>query len=104
VVRELELLQHSFDERETQQTGETADVNILDGDELEVQELSQGVSTAMQFSSKRDDEGFGQPICPVMKCEEKKIDAMFSNFFVSRAQRENNRDQYGNYDYRALAE
>jgi hypothetical protein len=62
VVRELELLQHSFDERETQQTGETADVNILYGDELEVQELRQGMSAAIQFSSKRDDEGFGQPI------------------------------------------
>jgi hypothetical protein len=53
VVRELELLQHSFDERETQQTGETADVNILDGDELEVQELSQGgfCSNAIQFET-----------------------------------------------------
>jgi hypothetical protein len=58
----------------------------------------------MQFSSKQDDEGFGQPICAVMKCEEKKIEAMFCDFVVSRAQRDSNIDQYGNYDYRALAE
>jgi hypothetical protein len=53
VVRELELLQHSFDEKGTQQTGETADVDILDGDELEVQELSQGgvCSNVIQFET-----------------------------------------------------
>jgi hypothetical protein len=79
VVRELELLQHSFDERGTQERGKTADVDILDGDELEVQELSQGMSAAMQFSLRQDDEGFGQPICPVMKCEEKKIETSTQN-------------------------
>jgi hypothetical protein len=53
VVRELEFLQHSFNESDTQQTGETADVDILDGDELEVQELSQGgvCSNAIQFET-----------------------------------------------------
>jgi hypothetical protein len=44
------------------------------------QELSQGLSLAMQFSAKRDKEDTAQPITPVLKCEESKIKVDFKGF------------------------
>jgi hypothetical protein len=44
------------------------------------QELSQGLSWAMQFSTKLDKEDMAQPITPVPKCEDSRIKVDFRGF------------------------
>jgi hypothetical protein len=67
-------------------------------------ELSQGLSAAMQYNSKRDKDELSRPITPFLKCEESRIVRMFGLFAVSQATRDLNRYQHGSIDVVALTE
>jgi hypothetical protein len=59
------------------------------------------MSVDMQFSTRRDKEDMEQPITPVLKCEEKIIEQLITQFRLSRQAQETNWYQRGSIDYRA---
>jgi hypothetical protein len=57
----------------------------------------------MHSSTRHDKEDMAQPSTPVLKCEEKRIEQLITQFRLSRRDQEN-WDQHGSIDYRATTE
>jgi hypothetical protein len=78
VVRDLKSLQHTSSAINNNATkNDNADVfNSNSLDDGIGQELIQGLSSAMQFSTKRDKEDMAQHVTPVIKCEESMIELL----------------------------
>jgi hypothetical protein len=105
VVRELESLQHIIPGKHGANKDEHADsFNSASLDDGIGQELSQGMSVDRQFGTRRDKEDMAQPITPVLKCEEKRIEQRINLFRLSRQAQEKNRDHHGRIDYCATKE
>jgi hypothetical protein len=106
VVRELASLQHASctinNNATANNDGDVFNSNSLDGGIG--QELSQGLSSAMQFNTKRHKEDMAHPITPVLKYEESKIELLIQRFHSSQQNQEGNRDQNSNIDYPAATE
>jgi hypothetical protein len=101
-AKELEPLQHIARDNNSANGDENAD--ILNSDSLDDgigQESSQGMLVDMHFSTSYDKEDMAQPITPVLKCEEKRIKQLITQFRFSRRAQETNWDQHGSIDYRA---
>jgi mannose/fructose-specific phosphotransferase system component IIA len=62
------------------------------------------MSVDMQFSTRRYKEDMAQPINPVLKCKEKMIKQLITQFRLSRQAQEKNWYQHGIIDYRAATE
>jgi hypothetical protein len=90
------------------QSVESLQEEALEADETDIEMVkalleSQDLSESMDFTKARDNDMFGQPITPVLKCEEDKIDTLILRFPRIRTRRNQDNDHCGSLNYTPLA-